>query len=237
MWGILLVGTITGIIAIIFILHFHIPSAQKDERTTTVHHRQQIGHRHEIRGVNFNTVTEGRQRISLRADRLCIEKKKIGFFRCALINEATLEHAIIHIYGNRGEENGAHGSGTGDRTLTFRDAFARDGLPSFHTKKIASIVMKPVSVELHDEKTSVTSSISADSAVIDFERRCILFQGAVRMASGNRTLVTSRLNLFTDAAEIRCEHHFTLTTPERRLEGERLISDIFLRPAFSDTKS
>ena len=173
---------------------------QEDERTTTAHHRQQVGRRHEIRGVNFNAVTEGRKHISLQADRLCIEKKKIGFFRCGLINKATLENAIIHIYGSREAENGAHRSGTGDRTLTFRDAFSTDGLPSFHTKKIASIVMKPVSVELHDEKTSVTS-ISADSAEIDFDRRCILFQGFVRMASGNRALVTSRLNLFTDPAE------------------------------------
>jgi len=235
-WGILLVGALAGIVAIIFIFHFHIPSAQEDERTSTAHHRQQVGRRHEIRGVNFNAVTEGRKHISLQADRLCIEKKKIGFFRCGLIHKATLENAIIHIYGNRGAENGTQRTETGDRTLTFRDAFSTDGLPSFHTKKIASIVMKPVSVELHDEKTSVTS-ISADSAEIDFDRRCILFQGAVRMASGNRTLVTSRLNLFTDPAEIRCERHFTLTTPERRLEGERLIADIFLRPAFSDTKS
>ena len=236
LWGILLVSTIACIVAIIFIFHFYIPSAQKDERTPTVHHRQQIGHRHEIGGVSFNAVTEGRQRISLQADRLYIENKKIGFFRCGLIHKATLENAIIHIYGNRGTENRAHGSGADDRTLTFRDAFSRDGLPSFQTKKIASIVMKPVSVELHDEKTSVTS-ISADSAEIDFDRRCILFQGAVRMASGNKTLATSRLNLFTDPTEIRCERHFTLTTPERRLEGERLIADIFLRPAFSDTKS
>ncbi len=112
--------------------------------------------------------------------------------------------------------------------MTFKGVFSKDVLPSFKAKKISSIVMEPVCVELHDEKTVVTQ-ISADWATIRLKRRDILFKGDVKVVSGPRVLTTSRLSLFPENAIIRCDQHFILKTPEKELKGERLTSDIFLK--------
>ena len=233
---VLAIMAIGGIACLIFIYCLHNFSRPEDTKENTSRYRQHPGLRHEIRGFNFNSVQEGQRSISIKADRFSIEKKKLGFLSFGLMNEGKFENAVINIYGRRETEVGDQGSGTRDRNLTFKGIFSKDALPSFQTKKISSIVMKPVSVELHDEKTSVTG-ISADSAVIDFDNRCILFKGNVRMVSGERVLTTSRLSLFPEGAVIRCDQHFILKTPEKKSEGEHLVSDIFLRPVFSDKKS
>ena len=81
------------------------------------------------------------------------------------------------------------------QNLTFKGMFSKDTLPSFRVKKISSIVMKPVCLELHDEQSSVTK-ISAASAVIRFKKQYVFFKGNVRVVSGERVLTTSRLSLF-----------------------------------------
>ena len=116
----------------------------------------------------------------------------------------------------------------GRQDLTFKGIFSKAALPSFQVKKISSIVMEPVCLELHDEQSSV-ARISAASAVIRLKKRCIIFKGNVKVVSGPRVLTTSRLSLFPENAVIKCDQHFTLKTPEKELNGERLTFDIFLQ--------
>ncbi len=223
--------------------------------------------RYEIRGFNFDSSQNGRRVISIKADRFTIKKKKIGFLSFSLMNEAKFENAVIHIYGRslqpdksevggrektevRGQRSEVGGrSGLSEKrsdnsltdikvqhNLTFKDVFSKGNLPSFQVKKISSIVMEPVCLEFHDEQSSVTR-ISAASAVIRFKNRYIFFKGNVRVVSGERILTTSRLSLFPEKAVIRTEQHFILKTPEKKLEGERMTSDIFLKPVFSSKKA
>jgi len=215
----------------------------EDNHKNISHYKQRHRPRHEIRGFSFNSSQDGRKVISIKADRFSIKKKKLGFLSFGLMNEARFDNAIIHIYGRDETEVGGRRSevgkrqkselarrqsGGGQKNLTFKGIFSKDSLPSFQVKRISSIVMEPVCLELHDEQSSVTR-ISAASAVIRLKKRYILFKGNVRVVSGSRVLTTSRLSLFPENAVIRCDQHFTLKTPEKELKGDRLTSDIFLK--------
>ena len=228
---------VVGIAVPIFIYYRHSASVPADNYKNISHYQQRHLPRHEIRGFSFDSSHDGRKLISIKADRFSIKKKKLGFLSFGLINEAIIDNAIINIYGRselsekRFDEKRTDRSTTDikpQRNLTFKGVFSKNALPSFQAKKILSIVMKPICVELYDEKSIVTQ-ISAASAVVRLKKRYILFKGNVRVVSGSRVLTTSRLSLFPEKAVIRCDQHFILKTSEKDLEGDRLTSDIFLK--------
>ncbi|MDL1964329.1 MAG: hypothetical protein LWW98_08370 [Deltaproteobacteria bacterium] len=228
---------VAGIAVPIFIYYRHSASAPADNNKNISHYQQPYRPRHAIRGFSFDSSHDGRRLISIKADRFSIKKKKLGFLSFGLINEVIIDNAIIHIYGRselpekRSDEKRTNRSTTdiqSQRHLTFKGIFSKNALPSFQAKKISSIVMKPVCVELHDEK-SVVTQISAASAVVRLKKRYILFKGNVRVVSESRVLTTSRLKLFPEKAVILCDQHFILKTSEKDLEGNRLTSDIFLK--------
>ena len=230
-----IVLTVACIACPIFIYYRHSTSVPEDNQKNISHYKQRHRPRHEIRGFSFNSSQDGKKVISIKADRFSIKKKKLGFFSFGLMNEARFDNAVIHLYGRSGQNEKSEVPPEGRRAgrsqnLTFKGIFSKGSLPSFQVKRISSIVMEPVCVELHDEQSSVTR-ISAASAVIRLKKRCILFKGNVRVVSGPRVLTTSRLNLFPENAIIRTDQHFTLKTPEKELKGDRLTFDIFLRPA------
>lgn len=188
--------------------------------------------RHEIRGFHYEANYKGKRTISIKADRFTIQKKKLGFFSFGLINEARLENAHIHIYG-RGRlpgnnPDGSHNNVKLRQDLTFNGVFSRESLPRFPRKRISSILMEPVCVELHDEQ-SVVTQISASSAAIRLKKGDIVFKGDVRVVSGSRVLTTDQLSVLPEKAVIKTERHFMLKTPEKQWEGHQLTTDIFLR--------
>lgn len=234
---IFLLLAVAGIAVPIFIYYRHSASLPADNYKNISHYQQRHRPRHEIRGFSFDSSQDGRSLISIKADRFSIKKKKLGFLSFGLINEVRIDNALIHIYGRselpekRSDEKRSDISTTDikpQRDLTFKGIFSKNALPSFQAKKISSIVMKPVYLELHDEK-SVVTQISAASAVVRLKKRYILFKGNVRVVSSSKVLTTSQLSLFPENAVIRCDQHFILKTPEKDLEGDRLTSDIFLK--------
>jgi len=178
---------------------------------------------HDIRGFRFEDYCDGKRTISIRADRVRIQKKKVGFFRFGLLSEARFDNTLIHIYGrSRHSENKPDA-----QDLTFKGISLKDTLPSFRAKRVSSIVMKPVCMKLHDEK-SVVTQISADRAAVRLKRRDILFKGDVEVVSGNKVLKTDRLSLNPETAVIKTQRRFKLKTPEKEWEGDHLTTDIFL---------
>lgn len=190
-----------------------------------------LSQRFEIQGVNYNSYFDGNKATSIKADRLLIEKKKLGFFRFGLMNVARIENALIRIYG-REELSGNNADDSYDnlkKNLSFKETFSKETLPSFPIKRISSIVIEPVIIELRDEQ-SVITRISAASAVINVTKRSILFEGNVSMVSGDRSLKADRLSLFPEKAIIKTGSRFLIKTPQKEWEGHRLTMDIFLRP-------
>jgi hypothetical protein len=183
----------------------------------------------QIRGFEFNGYNEGEKVISIRADRFTVEKKKIGFLTTSLFNVANLKNTVIDIYGQGSVSEKGIATGLKEQIsgVTFKDTFSKDALPAFPGKSIASISMQPVSVNLYIGELPITR-ISASSAGIRMKQRDIVFQGDVKVISGEKTLMTDRLTFSADKATINIDSHFVLNMTEGQLEGERLSADIFL---------
>ena len=184
----------------------------------------------EIRGFRFNRNVENRRVASITADRLIVEKKKLGFFKFSLLNEATFENTVIKIYGKRRTTD------TSDqfeddplKGLTFDEAFSKETFSSIPVKRVSSMVMTPIHIEIHDEQ-SMVASISAGSATVRFARRHLLFDHNVKVVSGDRVLTTDQLYLVTDKAMLQAKGHFVLKVADKQLEGHGLITDVFLNP-------
>ncbi|NVM20665.1 MAG: LPS export ABC transporter periplasmic protein LptC [Desulfobacterales bacterium] len=145
------------------------------------------------------------------------------------MNEARLTNAVIDIYGKkRHTTDRSQPDNRRLRVMTFDHIFSREALPAFPVKRISSIVIEPVLVKLHDQR-SVLTEISAASATIRLKKRDILFKENVRVASGSRILTTDRLSLSPENAVMKTDK-FVLRTPEKQFKGERLtngyISDV-----------
>ena len=194
----------------------------------------------EIRGMTYDGHLDGERVLSIRAERFSIEKKKLGFLRFGLLNVAKFENAFIRVYGQsvipeKGDRETAPGpnqdSLAGDHRseLSFKGAFSKKTLPTFPIKNISSVLMEPVTVELHNEKTVVTS-ISASSADLRLKRKRITFKGNVTAVSGDRRLTADRVDFFPEHGVIKTGRQFTLKMPFKKLEGSQLTADIFLKP-------
>lgn len=242
-----------GLAGLAVVYYYHRTSEPLQDQSEIPRHRLSRA-RHEIRGFCFEGNYEGEKIISIKADRFCIEKKKLGFFRFGLLNVARLTNAVVDIYGKRTQSvqqvfsnaarqkagpldsntptlpdlrpdtGNAHGHVS---SITFNHVFSRKALPSFPVKRISSIIIEPVLVKLHDE-TSVVSQLTAASATIRLKRRDILFKGNVRVVSGPRSLKTDQLRMLPENAVIKTNRHFVLKTPEKQISGKRLTTDIFL---------
>jgi len=164
----------------------------------------------------------------------------VGPFSIGLFHVANFKDAVINIYGrpetfagNPGEDSPAgpkEGSGENResfRPVTFRGVFKKEALPFLPTKRVASVIMEPVRLNLYDE-TALVTRITASSATIRLKNRDVLFEGNVRVSAGEKTLRTDEMSLLPETATIRVEKHFTLETPGKKLDGENLSTDIYL---------
>jgi hypothetical protein len=191
---------------------------------------------HDIRGFRYTGAFDGQKAISIRADRFSIRKKKIGFFRFGLLNEVRFDNARIDIYGRRIKAEKGTGTalnrGRPAGGLSYGAVFSKESMVSFPAKRIATIVFRPVQVVLHDE-TSEAARISAGSGVIRMTKRDVMFKGNVRVSSGRHILWTDRLKLLPEKTMIITDGPYTLQTPGRKINGQRLTADIYLNPVSS----
>jgi len=224
-FGVLAVASL----AVPIILFYHHRSLPIENNHKNISRKQHPRSRHVIHGFSFTSNQEGTRTILIKADRFSIEKKKLAYFRFGLMNEAILENARVHLYGKRETSKPK----SGDRqNLSFNALFSKKSLPSFSTKRISSIVMKPVQIKLYDEQSEV-SRISSSKAIIRLKKRNILFTGNVRMVSSSRVLTTDELCMYPDGAVIKTDRPFVLKTPEKQWKGRSLTTDIFLTQGIS----
>lgn len=192
----------------------------------------------EIGGFFLDRFSGNRRIITIKADKFLVESKKLGFLRFGLMNEVRLDNAVLAIYADKTQNGGVdkkHFSLPGkvrSQRLTYKDLFSGETLSPISSKRIYSVTMTPVRIELHDERTTVTT-ISADSGKIRLTKRDILFMGNVRLVSGDKVLLTDQARLIPEKGEIGCDHPFTLTISGQKRTGNHLFTDVFLNPLFS----
>jgi len=187
--------------------------------------------RQEIGGFFLSRFSGNRRIITIKADNFLVEKKKLGFLRFGLMNEARLDNAVLAIYADKIQNGGVdkkHRKITSQR-LTYKDLFSGETLSPISSKRIYSVTMTPVRIELHGDRTTVTT-ISADSGKIRPTKRDILFMGNVRLVSGDKVLLTDQARLIPEKGEIGCDHPFTLSISGQKRTGNHLLTDVFLNP-------
>ena len=153
-----------------------------------------------IRGFTFNGYDEGRRTLSIRADSFIVDKKKIGFFRCGLMNTAKLNNAVIDIYASEAaaSHSDPHKNTLNSTTqkivrrIDFPDLLIPDNLKSITKKRITAIEMSPVTIRIHDKK-GVISSVCSKYAKISLKDQDIKFDTNVRVTAGSRILTTKHL--------------------------------------------
>lgn len=185
-----------------------------------------------IRGFTFNGYDEGRRTLSIRADSFIVDKKKIGFFRCGLMNTAKLNNAVIDIYATEATASHPQSYSTHKNTLNsttqkivrridFPDLLIPDNLKSITKKRITAIEMSPVTIRIHDKK-GVVSSVCSKYAKISLKDQDIKFDTNVRVTAGSRTLTTKHLAFIPKRSVFRTDHPFVLKTDKRELKGNYL---------------
>ena len=208
----------------------------------------------DIQGFHFNCRVAGKQNISIQADRFMVRKKKIGFLRFGLMNELLLVNGDIKIYGEKNknipgaakqdkiqtsiqdaiqDDTMIGGPQNSSRELIFTEVLSPEMLPSFVMPKVTAISVEPVQISLYDDQKVVTS-ISARSATIRLTSQDVLFKDNVTVSSGDRVLTTGLLNLTPGKAILTTAGHFKLQTSSGSQQGQRLVTDVFLRPLIFD---
>ena len=193
-----------------------------------------------IRGFTFNGYDEGRRTLSIRADSFLVDKKKIGFFRCGLMNTAKLNNAVIDIYTN--EATASHSDPHKNtlnsttqkivRRIDFSDSLMPDNLKCITKKRITAIEMNPVTIRVHDKK-GVISTVCSKYAKISLKDQTITFDTNVRVTAGSSTLTTKHLVFIPKRSVFRTDHPFVLKTAERELKGNYLEIDCCLDHVFT----
>jgi len=189
--------------------------------------------RQRIMGFRFQGFHDGKKVITIKADKFTIEKKKLGFFRFGLMNEARLENAFIRIFSEQApttaRDNKASSNSRPVQTMSFGHVFSKDSLPPMPVKRISSVVMTPVRIELYEGKSLVTA-ISARTGTIRLRRREILFKGRVEVVSGPRVLKTDQLRVIPDRGVLRTDYPFVLENHGNRINGKHLLANLLLNP-------
>lgn len=185
-------------------------------------HQENLNYFIQIEGFNFYSLENGENVLSIKADKFTVEKKKLGFFRLGLINDAIFENGIIDVYLKKKTVINDDSHLTGNSLPSLKDA-----LPSLSSKKISSIVVKPACLNLRNEKSLITQ-ITSNSAAIKFTNQNIYFEGNVQVVSGDKNLITERLIFFAENSIMKTSNHYILKTAEKKMEGDTIKLDIFL---------
>ncbi len=219
-----------------------------DKLPENEHSPKRSSFQHEIKGVSYNGIHQGKKTISIKADKFRVQNKKIGVLRFGLMREAKFENAQIHIYGKKRLPNGMPFGGLTSHEkiglhnknnkqippekmeLSFEEAFSKSLIAALPIKGVRSIIMKPVEMVIHDDREAVVSQINAREAVVRPKKNDILFTGNVKMVSGDSVLFTERLRLLPKKSIVKVDGKFKLSSIEGKRKGQEMTATLYLRP-------
>ena len=216
----LILVSVFAVCGTIFLFNQHRTLINQNDQQEVLQQKS-LQYRHKIEGFKFDKFDNGERTHSIKADKFTIEKKKLGFFRLGLINVATFKDALIDVYLKE------RSSGNDSDSIRKALPSLRDAFPSFSKKPVSSIVVENICLNLRD-KRSLLTQLTSKSAIIRLNKHDILFEGNVRVASGDKILITEKLNFFPESFLMRARRHFILKTPYKKLEGHGVTVDFFL---------
>ena len=211
-----------------------------------------------ISGLKSCFSENGKRIFSIQCDELSIRKRKIGFFRIGIINEAELVNAVICIYRNTHAEQGMPGNGGAispfrdmDRAITRTAAEQSAEMSPGHcqgpawprlvfrdifSKKTFPVltgrnvaVFRVAPVDLRFyEGSTISSRIKAETAKINLRKGRFIFRGNVRVISGERMMRTGRLMFDPKTFTLSTHWGYNFECRGKQDEGWHLTTDLFL---------
>lgn len=193
--------------------------------------------RHAIQGFTYDGVVQGQKRIKITADSFVIKKKKMGFLRFGLIQEAVFINAKIHLYGidliDKDEkgilDKGNADYGKGGNSMadpSFAGVFFSDEL-MFIPEKVSGLRMTPVKFYLHDDQSRVVG-FSAAKGEISLGKKTILLTGHARVQFQNRQINAGRISLGVDQPFVVAEQDVMYSSGSVPWKGDQLTTDLYL---------
>jgi len=172
---------------------------------------------HEITGFHYSGAKQGKTVCTILADRVKVEKAKVGLFRVGLMKQVLFDNATISITRINMEcEEGIF------------SAVDNEIFSSINARNCRKIVFCPITVHVISESEEPLTTITAGVAEFDGKKRILTFRKAVKINSGNHKLETLKFIVFSkNGGAIACDG-YRLTTPEGTFSGNKLKTDIYL---------
>jgi hypothetical protein len=195
-----------------------------------------------MEGFRLSSIVGGQRQFFLKADAFAIRKRKIGFFKFGLLNEARFEGVLLRLYGrDQPGKMPEKKPGISERSFQLPDlasGFHKKGGPlaMVPAGRLSGIVMHPVTVEVY-RNDNLLAKITADKAYVRARDRQIVFEGQVRMTSQDKWLTTRRMTLTPQTACVSIETTYRRYDAGRVEKGRRLQTDLALNPIIPSEKS
>jgi hypothetical protein len=180
--------------------------------------RTQSSDRSMIRGLRYSVNMSEETRLFIEADEFRVGKKKLGFLRVSLLNEAEIRNARIRIVKTP-TQSPPQGRGVPDRSPSqinpeqahppsSGNAQGREGLlmdsaravlnekafPGMSSTRIVSIKIAPIEFQILEGNASLLK-ISAGQAGFDLKNRSIVFRDRVRASAGKESWIGDELTI------------------------------------------
>lgn len=197
---------IAGALVLALIKH-RSPDSTKT-RETMPPTRAQSGDKSVIRGLRYSASMSEEGRLFVDADEFRIGKKKIGFLRVSLLNEAEIRNARIRIVRTTAPSPPAEsdapqgatsqaimekGEARDQTTLLLDSAKAllneiesSKGFPGMSSTRIISIKIAPIDFQILEGNASMLR-ISAGQAGFDLKNRKVVFRDQVHASAGKES--------------------------------------------------
>ena len=180
-----------------------------------------------ILGFQFKGYDGDQQRISIKAAKHSIDKRKMGFISLGSDYIARYKNAVIDIHGQYVENTKTNHNDAQIATYSFNAMFSKEVMPILSQKDISALIFEPAIINFFNGNNLITQ-VQANSATIKAMDGRIFLKGQISAESASRILSTDRLTLISDSGLMETNSNFILKTPEKQITGKSFKSDIVL---------
>ena len=175
---------------------------------------------HDIKGLRYTRTEKTRRMYVIKADRLRVQKKKLGLIRFGLIKEIIIDNATIDFY--------KHSDHKLNLQILTQGLKESKSISSMILKSTGKVILNPVVLQILSQEGQLLSKLCAESATFNLKKKQIVFERNVEIHSGNRTLNAASLAVISKYGQLIARQGVILKTPDKTITKDLLETDIFL---------
>lgn len=186
--------------------------------------------------LSLEEYSENKKLFSIKIDNIEIIKKKAGYLSLGFFKIAKMRNLRVDFYDHTGNEEKIVGKTEvqtkqgEDFPVDFEKVLARcDNFRSLNLKGVKGIEIEKVRVGVYREN-SLVSSVVSDTAKVDVKNEEIIFDGHVKMASGeDRLIECSQMRWIRNSKRFRTSGSYIARIQGRVIKGNDLETDYLLQ--------